>query len=147
MTDNTAPIALTDAQGRQLAALLDTLVPASADGSMPSAATLNFAGYLAGQTGDAVANTLAVLDRFGAGLADLALDDRVTAVEAFASKEPEAFDDLLFRVYDCYYQNDIVRRLIGSEAGPPFPRGNTIPAGDLSTLDAVVKRSPGYRQT
>ena len=37
---------LTAEQRQTLSAVLDTLVPASDDGTMPSAATLDFIGYL-----------------------------------------------------------------------------------------------------
>ena len=84
-------------------------------------------------------------DQLDTDFADLPLSGRVAAVKAFAGNDPKTFDDLLFRIYAFYYQDDRVRRLIGSEPGPPFPRGNTIPAGDLSSLDRVVKRSAGYR--
>lgn len=147
MTDKSPPAPeLTDDQLNTLSALLDAILPASADGRMPSAAELDFAGYLSGD-GAAFAPVLpGILDRLDAGFAGWPLADRVTTVESFAQDDPQAFDDLLFRVYACYYQDDRVRKLIGSEPGPPFPRGNTIPAGDLSSLAGVVERSPGYRR-
>ena len=137
---------LTADQSTTLSALLDTILPASADGRMPSAAELDFYGYLSGDGAEFAPVLPGILDRLDSGFADLPLADRVTAVEAFAKNDPQAFDNLLFRVYACYYQDDRVRTLIGSEPGPPFPRGNTIPAGDLSGLADVVKRSPGYRR-
>lgn len=147
MTDATTPTPHLNArQQGKLSALLDTILPASADGRMPGAAELDFPAYLSAD-GAAFAPALpGILDRLDADFADLPLAERVAAVRTFAAGDPKAFDDLLFRVYAFYYQDDRVRRLIGSEPGPPFPRGNTIPAGDLSSLDAVVKRSPGYRR-
>lgn len=137
---------MTDVQQTKLTTLLDTILPASADGRMPSAGSLDFTGYLLAQAEEFLPQVPAILDELGAGFADLAPTARVAVVEAFARDKPKVFDALLFRVYDCYYQNDIVRRLIGSEPGPPFPRGNQIPSGDLRPLDAVIERSPGYRR-
>jgi hypothetical protein len=52
----------------------------------------------------------------------------------------------VFRVYDSYCQADRVRTAIGARPGPPFPGGHTIPAGDLSSLEAVKARGKGYRR-
>ncbi len=148
MTDTTNSPApeLTEAQLGKLSALLDTILPASEDGRMPSAAELDFVSYMSDDAKNFAPVLPGLLDRLDAGFANQPIAGRVAALEAFAATDPQAFDDLLFRVYACYYQDDRVRRLIGSEPGPPFPRGNTIPAGDLSSLDAVVQRSPGYRR-
>lgn len=143
----TEKMIMTKDQARLFSVLLDTLLPVSADGRMPSAGELDFAGYLAGQDDGVQSSLFSILDHFGAEFSDLGVGDRVAAVTALSKKDPEAFDALLFRVYDCYYQNDVVRRLIGSEPGPPFPRGNKIPAGDLSSLETVQKRSKTYRRS
>lgn len=137
---------LNEPQQRKLVALLETILPGSEDGRMPSAAELDFTGYLTTDAADFARILPGILDQLDAGFADLPLSGRVTAVKAFEGNDPKTFDDLLFRIYACYYQDDRVRRLIGSEPGPPFPRGNTIPAGDLSSLDRVVERSDGYRK-
>jgi hypothetical protein len=142
----TAAGPLNEAQRRRLSALLDTILPASEDSRMPSAAELDFNAYLAEQAGDFLAALPGIVDLFDDAFAKQTLPRRVAAVEAFAKDDVPAFNGLLMRVYDCYYQDDRVRELIGAEPGPPFPRGNVIPAGDLSGLDAVVKSSPGYRR-
>jgi hypothetical protein len=46
----------------------------------------------------------------------------------------------------CYYRDDRVLTGIGSHAGPPFPRGNEVPEGDLSLLDSVQASSKSYRK-
>jgi hypothetical protein len=137
---------LDEAQRHVLSALLDTILPASEDGRMPSAAELDFAAYLSGQASGFLATLPGILDRFDNAFAGQALPARVAAVEAFARDDAPAFDALLVRVYDCYYQDDRVRALIGAVPAPPFPRGNTIPAGDLSGLAAVAERSLGFRR-
>lgn len=137
---------ITEARRRRLTALLDAVLPASDDGRMPSAAELDFITYLSAQGGQFLAVLPRIVDHFDDAFADASLPERVAAVGAFAKGDAGLFDGLLMRVYDCYYQNDRVRRLIGAEPGPPFPRGNIIVAGDLSGLEAVAKRSQGYRR-
>ena len=148
MTDDpmTPADPLDDAQRRRLTARLDTILPASADGRMPSAAELDFTAYLAEQASDYLDALPGLLDRLDGTFAEQPLAQRVTAVETLARDDAPAFDTLLMRVYDCYYQHDRVRTLIGADPGPPFPRGNIIPPGDLSGLEAVKQRSPGYRR-
>ncbi len=137
---------LNDTQLRKLFALADTILPASEDGKMPSAAGLDFVSYLDEQAGDFLEMLPRVVDSLDDAFAEQPLAARTAVVENFAKGNAQAFEELLLNVYDCYYQDDRVRILIGSQPGPPFPSGNVIPAGDLSGLDAVQKRSRGYRR-
>ncbi len=137
---------LNDTQLRKLSALADTILPASQNGKMPSAAALDFVSYLNEQAGDFLEILPRVLDRIDDAFAEQSLAERSEVVHRFAKDYAQEFEELLLRVYDCYYQDDRVRILIGAQPGPPFPRGNVIPAGDLTGLDAVQMRSRGYRQ-
>ncbi len=137
---------LTPQQRQTLSALLDTLVPASDDGNMPSAQVLDFIGYLNDNAADFVASVVDIVGHFDGAFAGQALADRVTAVEAFSKTHPALFGNLLLHTYACYYQDDRVLEGIGEAAGPPFPRGNTVEVGDLSLLDPVVRQSRTYRK-
>jgi hypothetical protein len=137
---------LTPSQQRTLSALLDTLLPASVDGRMPSAGEMDFTGYLGEQREVFVPVLLKMLCSFDEAFADLSLSERCTIVEAFSQTQPQSFQGFLFHAYACYYENDRVLEGIGLAAGPPFPRGNTIEAGDLSLLDPVMKGSQTYRK-
>lgn len=136
----------TAAQRRRLAALQDTILPASEDGAMPSAATIDLPAYLAAQAPEFRAELALILERFDDDLPDLPPDRRVAQLRGFSAADPQAFRRLVFRVYDSYYQDDRVRTAIGARPGAPFPGGHTIPAGNLSSLDAVKARGKGYRQ-
>ena len=135
-------------QRRILAALLDTLVPASDDGAMPSAAEVDFDGYLRDQAPDFVPHLVGMLQHFESAFVDSTPPERHARVRAFSVTHPPLFQLLLTRVYDCYYQDDRVRVQIGVVAGAPFPHGNTVPAGDLSLLDPVIAnaRRHAYRK-
>lgn len=145
-TKTAAGVALSEAQRRRLSALLDTILPASSDGTMPSAGEIDFLGYLGEQAPGFGAELAAILDRFDDGFPGLALDRRVELVRAFSQSDGPAFRRLVFRVYDGYYQTDWVRLALGALPGPPFPGGHSIPAGDLSSLEAVKARGKGYRR-
>ena len=132
---------LTRAQQLLLAALLDTLVPASDDGTMPSAADVGFDAYLLAQAEDFIPVLISALQRFEPSFVDLPLADRCERVREFSATDSSLFQALLTRIYDCYYQNDRVRVQIGVATGAPFPQGNQVPQGDLSLLDPVIEHS------
>ena len=115
--------ALSEGQRDALNALLDTLLPASEDGRLPSAADVDFLGYMGTQPGEAIASLVEILDGLEGGFADLALDARCERVEGLAQADPAGFQQLLQHAYASYYQDERVLRGIGAEPGPPFPRG------------------------
>jgi hypothetical protein len=135
---------LTRAQQILLAALLDTLVPASDDRAMPSAADVGFDAYLLTQAEDLIPLLILALQRFEPSFVDLSLAERCDHVREFSASDPLLFQALLTRVYDCYYQNDRVRVQIGVVTGAPFPQGNQVAQGDLSLLDPVIAHSERY---
>ena len=136
---------LTEGERRVLTALLDTLIPASEDLEMPSAGQVNFDAYLKQQGGDLIPALQQALDHFNTHFADLPLEARIEAVTAFSADQPELFMALLSRVYDCYYQDDLVREKIGVVSGAPFPQGNEVMPGDLSLLDPVIENRDNHR--
>ncbi len=137
---------LSDAQREKLPSLLDTLLPASDDGRMPSASNLDFIGYLNESDPDFFAVLGALLDGLDDDFMDQPITERVDRLTAIASAEPEAFHALVGNAYACYYQDDQALAGIGMEQGPPFPRGNTIEEGDLSLLDPVTAKPRSYRK-
>ena len=137
---------LDDAQCDILAALADTLVPASDDGAMPSAKELDLAGHLARYASDFLPALAEILARFDDGFVSEPLNVRCEQLQAFSEAEPESFGRLLAEVYGCYYQDARVLAGIGVGAGPPFPRGNTVEPGDLSLLDPVLANPTGWRR-
>ncbi len=135
-----------EASSRRLRALLDTILPASDDGRMPSAAELDFSAYLETQAADFQPVLADIMSRFEDGFAEQPLAARVERAREVASADSRAFNKLVFHIYDCYYQNPLVRGLIGTHPAPIFPTGNEIPAGDLTSLAAVQARGKGYRR-
>ena len=140
---------LGEQQQSLLAALLDALIPASKDGTMPSAADVGFKRYLNTQAADFVADLTSILERLEPGFPDLSLSVRCEQLTEFSANEPQAFQNLLSRVYDCYYQDDRVRSEIGVVTGAVFPQGNEIIPGDLALLDPVIENASrhGYRKS
>ena len=140
---------LSERQRSLLAALLDALIPASKDATMPSAADVDFNCYLSTQAADYVADLTSILGRLDPGFPELSLSERGERLTEFSANEPQAFENLLSRVYDCYYQDDRVRREIGVVTGAVFPQGNQIIPGDLALLHPVIENASrhAYRKT
>lgn len=140
---------LSEQQQLLLVALLDTLIPASKDGTMPSAADVDFKYYLSMQAADFVADLTSILGQLDPAFPDLSLSERCDQLTEFSASEPQAFQNLLSRVYDCYYQDDRVRSKIGVVTGAVFPQGNQIIPGDLALLDPVIENASrhSYRKT
>ena len=137
---------LTAEQRDILAALADTIVPASDDGLMPSAGEMDLVGYLERSASDFLPELADILAGFDTGFVGEHPVTRFERVKAFSEEEPASFQELLAQVYGCYYQDDRVLEAIGVGTGPPFPRGNTVEQGDLSLLDPVLAGSTNWRR-
>ena len=133
-------------QRAALGALVDTIVPESDDGHMPSARELDFAGYLDRNAPDFLQELVGVLAYFDPGFVTQLLPVRYERVKAFSEEAPDTFKALLAQVYGCYYQDNRVLQEFGLSAGPPFPGGNTVEPGDLSLLDPVLKDPTRWRR-
>ena len=131
--------------GLRLDALLDTLLPRSADGTMISGADVAFLSYVREQAPEQGETLRRFLADLPANFQELTLEARVAVVAEQSQTDPDAFKSLLTRVYDCYYQDDRVRAAIGAVGGAPFPQGNEVVSGDLALLDPVVARSDQHR--
>ncbi len=128
-----------------LTALLDTLIPPSDDGLMPGAGSLDLVRHLREGGDNNEEMLVGLVDQFDAAFSTFDADARESAVQAFSTSQPELFEWLLMNTYMMYYKTDQVLEGIGMSAGPPFPRGNTIIDGDISSLDRVVERGKSYR--
>ena len=127
-------------------ALVDTLVPAAEDASMPSASEVDVLAYIVACAPDFAPELAAIVDHFDSAFASSGEERRGQLVQAFEQAQPQLFSGLIFHTYARYYQDARVLEGLGLAAGPPFPRGNTVEAGDLSLLDPVMKKSHGYRK-
>jgi gluconate 2-dehydrogenase subunit 3-like protein len=140
-----------------LPTLLDTLVPASADGRLPSAGSLDLAGHIA-RTMErmpvlrpAVEYGLGVLadrarEQHAGGWSALSPAERTAVVAAFAADDQFFLPAFLFLVYAGYYTHPRVVAALGLEARPPHPQGYAMPPDDFGLLDPVRRRGKMYRQ-
>jgi hypothetical protein len=143
-----------DAQRGALTAVLDAIVPPSADGRLPGAGELGLARAIEEQLGAMCAFTARGLDaldalareRGAAGFAALAAADRTQALNAHAASDPGFLPGLVFQIYSAYYQHPRVLEGLGLEPRPPHPKGYPLDQPDLEALLAPVRaRTKLYR--
>jgi hypothetical protein len=145
--------ALTGAQLETLDAVLNLIVPPSADGRMPGAAEVGVPAYLYAEAADALSELRQELDelerrayaRFTRGFAALQPGERNALVGELRAQTPAFMNRLAMETIACYYQHDLVLAGLGMEARSPYPKGYEVVQGDLSLLDPVRARGKIYR--
>jgi hypothetical protein len=139
-----------------LRAVLDAIIPPSADGRMPGAGALGLAAHVErglapmAMLVPAIQQGLAALEAIAReqGAADfpsLPAAKRNDALGALAAAQPAFLGPLLFHTYANYYQQPQVILGIGLEARPPFPKGHTLAPFDERLLDRVRSGPKRYR--
>lgn len=149
----TPGIALTSAQLATLDAVLNLIVPASADGRMPAAAGVGVPAYLCVEAADVLPQLREELDelerrsrlRFARNFAALEEAERKSLVEELRAQTPAFMNRLAMETLACYYQHERVLEGLGLEARPPYPKGYAVAQGDLSLLEPVRARGKIYR--
>lgn len=157
-----SPPALSPEQRRALAAVLDLIVPPSADGRMPGAGELGIGDLLEENQRErpelrpGLEEGLALLDELAAGASgaakaaprfvDLEAPERRRVLDAVVERLPAFLGPLVFQGYLGYYRHPRVLEALGLEARPPHPRGYEVPPTDFSILDPVRRRAPFYRK-
>jgi hypothetical protein len=132
--------------------VLDVILPARADGTLPGAGRLGLA--------DEIARALQGLPELRAlireGLRDVDVEARRTHARRFADLgtaeqvhllEQQAFVlPLTMQAYAAYYREPRVLSALGLAARAPHPHGYEMEGNDLTSLDAVRRRPPLYRR-
>ena len=139
-----------------LARVLDLLIPASADGRLPSAGELGLASYveeLAATTPGLrplLEQGLSKLDaeaasRGARGFAALAADARRALFDELVAKLPAFAPTVFFVAMTGYYREPRVLAALGLEPRPPFPKGHAVEESDFGALERVRRRGKLYR--
>lgn len=136
--------------GELLAALLDTVIPASGD--MPGAGAHGLAAdVVTDAAGTPLANGLeVVLAALPDGFARLDQTGREDALGSVADAEPAAVAAVVNLTYTAYYTDPtvlgLVERHTGYNAGPPQPSGYELPVFDPAVLSRTRRSAPIWRE-
>ena len=133
---------LNKAQRKLLDAILDQIIPASADGRIPAAGALGVADFIGNRAADDP--ELGALFRDGlAKTTDLVNchDGHVDAavVSRIEREEPAFFEALLRQTYMGYYSRGDIRALFGLSPKPTHPDGYDVHEQNLDELAALTK--------
>ncbi|MCZ6463540.1 MAG: gluconate 2-dehydrogenase subunit 3 family protein [Proteobacteria bacterium] len=148
---------LSSDEERDLAGVLDEIIPPSEDGRLPGAGELGLTAAIERAMNDtpdlrpAVAQGLAALHELvesrGPGdFASLSREKRRGVLNELATLQPAFLPGLIFHVYAHYYRDGRVLEALGLEPRPPHPLGYELETGDLSLLDPVRDRPKLYRR-
>lgn len=134
-------------------AVLDTIVPPSADGRFPGAGQLGLAEPLAASAellpllaGGLTSVDEAARARGADGFVALAVGERREVLEAASARAPGFLPLLVAHTFLAYYQAPRVFEALGLDARPPFPRGYPVAPTDFAILDPVRRLEPIYRK-
>lgn len=129
-----------------LVAVLDTLIPPSADGRMPGAGTLGLADTVRAQGTDSaevIHAGLAAAEVGGFCALDLA--GRVELLRDLERQQPAFVPTLFGLTCEAYYTHPKVLVGLGLEPRPPHPKGYDMELGNLDGLERVRARGKLYR--
>jgi hypothetical protein len=141
-------------QMASLNVLIDLLIPASRDGRMPAARSLDLFADVSDipvtirrilETGLADLEVRAQ-QRYGLAFPQLKIEEAKALVEELRVQAATFVQNFMTQTTGRYLAHDQVVVLLGLEARPPWPKGNVVAQGDWSLIDVVKKRPKIYRE-
>ena len=147
------PTFFSEAQRSLVTAMLDRLIPRQ--GKHPGAGEVGVADYLDGAVSessqlrrtfsDGLHTVQSAAHKLGAHFHELSTDQQDDVLRTIETNQPEFFQRLVMLTYNGYYINPTALESLGLDPRPPQPKGYVVESGDLSALEAVVRRGQAYR--
>lgn len=139
-----------------LAAVLDQVIPPSADGRLPGAGFVArgarfgvvirmLPGLDLGLAGGLAACDDRARERGAADYLALGDGDRLAVLNDVAAADAGFVPSVMFLAYTTYYVDDRVLTGLDLEPRPPHPQGFAMPENDLTLLDPVRARGRLWR--
>jgi hypothetical protein len=159
MGDDVRDLVLSASEQRTLAAVLDAIIPPSADGKLPGAGELGLATHIGQALRESpeimpsIVRGLSAVDdlarrRNASAFAALSVADRQEVLRTHATVDEGFLPTLIFYLYTSYYRHPRVVEALGLEARAPHPKGYEMAPQELdpSLLAPVRRRSKLYRE-
>lgn len=149
----------TESEHEILYRILETLIPASKDGKIPSANNILIIEKLKQEVIkdnkfkslllDGLKHIKHMLIVTGNNLNSIDLRNFTNLICKLEDQKPEFFNAFLRKIYIAYYNQPSIRTHFGLSANPPHPEGYNVPSEtieEISSLVApVIKRGACYR--
>ena len=149
----------TESEHEILYRILETLIPASKDGKIPSANNILIIEKLKQEAIkdnkfnslllDGLKHIKHMLIATGNDLNSIDLRNFTNLICKLEDQKPEFFNAFLRNIYIAYYNQPSIRTHFGLSANPPHPEGYNVPSEtieEISSLVApVIKRGACYR--
>ena len=149
----------TESEHEILYRILETLIPASKDGKIPSANNILIIEKLKQEAIkdnkfkslllDGLKHIKQMLIETGNDLKSIDLRNFTNLICKLEDQKPEFFNAFLRKIYIAYYNQPSIRTHFGLSANPPHPEGYNVPSEtieEISSLVApVIKRGACYR--
>ena len=149
----------TESEHEILYRILETLIPASKDGKIPSANNILIIEKLKQEAIkdnkfkslllDGLKHIKHMLIVTGNDLNSIDLRNFTNLICKLEDQKPEFFNAFLRKIYIAYYNQPSIRTHFGLSANPPHPEGYNVPSEtieEISSLVApVIKRGACYR--
>ena len=149
----------TESEHEILYRILETLIPASKDGKIPSANNILIIEKLKQEAIkdnkfkslllDGLKHIKQMLIETGNDLNSIDLRNFTNLICKLEDQKPEFFNAFLRKIYIAYYNQPSIRTHFGLSANPPHPEGYNVPSEtieEISSLVApVIKRGACYR--
>ena len=149
----------TESEHEILYRILETLIPASKDGKIPSANNILIIEKLKQEAIkdnkfkslllDGLKHIKHMLIATGNDLNSIDLRNFTNLICKLEDQKPEFFNAFLRKIYIAYYNQPSIRTHFGLSANPPHPEGYNVPSEtieEISSLVApVIKRGACYR--
>jgi len=141
-------------QRATLDALMNLMIPASRDGMMPAATSLNLYHDLRTMPQAAREHFERGLDwlntqatgKHGSPFAELPSADASALIETQRNNDPAFIAAFTLHTTGRYLQDDRVVAALGLESRPPWPKGYEVADGDWGLLDPVRQRGSIWRE-
>lgn len=143
-----------EAQRATLNRLADLLIPASTDGRMPAASSLDLyaeAGVLSAADQAVLETGLADIGKraqakHGTPVTQLTDADAMALIDAMRAEGSAFVQAFTVQTTGRYLMNETVMPLIGLPPRPHWPQGHGVEEGDWSLIDVVKLRPKIYRE-
>lgn len=131
--------------------IIDTVLPGNQSLKLPPASNTKFYEIVRGtnkwQFVDEFVDLVSKItkEKFNSEFSLLSTDDRLKIIESVKRLNVRLFVNFITILFEIYYTDEMVLRVINSGSIPPFPNGSHLESDDWTILEPVFLRGKIYK--